>query len=312
MRLGYYIAVTRPSMIVQSAGDCKSSIQQYLISSNYAIYDPPPSVSVVPYSPDDLIGAWTSDISRFSVSCFETMASIASISDLPRSLAWACIKAYYAAFFSAHALLRLSGHALSMLAVKERDALRAIGRIYLGSLNLDSGVHALCLSANAQRLFIESDTEASSHLPVWQAFDSLLGDFESSLSALPETPEVQEAVGALSDLRSYLRSRSGASYLSITRNSINYQQLFEVWFPYGRKAPDAARALRIIGQWKSGFVNDQPLPKGDNAALILLDLSVRIVRLFREVIIEVGALHLGERSFLERRALPLLRLVGAA
>src|SRR5579862_5681975 len=59
--------------------------------------------------PEPLLRGYAADINRLGSAAFETLDSIIRLASLPKSLAWLTIKTYYAAFFAAHALLRIFG-----------------------------------------------------------------------------------------------------------------------------------------------------------------------------------------------------------
>lgn len=55
------------------------------------------------------------DSCRMAAASFETMHNIQSVVSLPKSVGWVAIKSYYAAFFSAHSIMRCFGYTCSQL-----------------------------------------------------------------------------------------------------------------------------------------------------------------------------------------------------
>jgi hypothetical protein len=309
---GYYVATTVSSVLSQNEGQCRQSLREFISSSNYAIYSVAGAIEVVPVSESALIDAWTADISRFAMAAFETMATAQAPAALPRSLAWLCIKAYYAAYFAAHTLLRLSGVSLTTFAAKEKSAIRSVTYTYLGTAySVTGGVHAVTLTPSPASVDIKPLPEDSSHLPVWRYFGSFIDEVLTAIATLPTSADVLNAINDLSDLQKDLRRIGGPTELSTVRNDINYQQMYEVWYPYGARDIDGLELVRIMSHWLGTAPRSGALHGAQNDALAMTDLAIRIVHLCRSTITAVASLNTGNRSFLGRRAQPLLNLLAA-
>ena len=63
----------------------------------------------------DVLPLFATSADRMPSSCFETILSIKPLDTAPRSSAWLLLKLYYAAFYAAHAHLRLAGQTCSLI-----------------------------------------------------------------------------------------------------------------------------------------------------------------------------------------------------
>jgi hypothetical protein len=204
----------------------------------------------------------------------------------------------------------MNGSSLAYFDSRGIAALVRAARTYSVSISPTSGLSPTRIVGSGNTLEITSSKlSGHGHAAVWEAFDDFLDDVTRKVATLPTTAETKDALDQLLKLTSYLR-RSGVAWLSATRNEINYRQLLDVWFPYGRSRPDHRRVLRMASQWANAFKVDRHLPKADHAGLILLDLSMLIVRLCREVVLAAAELNTAGRSFLNNTTIKMLRLVG--
>ena len=311
MSTGYYVAAVLPAAIVQRQHSSFESLREFLLTENYAIYAATDPLELTVSAPDQLLNAWCADISRIACAAFESAASNVTVKGFPGSLGWLLIKSYYAAFFSAHALLRLSGAALTYVDHKGVTALARVARTYAVTISPSAGLAPTKLAGSGNLLEIASTKlSGHGHAAVWGAFDDFLNDVAQKIAGLPSTAETSDALDQVLKLAEYVR-RSGVAWLSSTRNDINYRQLLDVWFPYGKDKPDHTKLARMATQWASGFRVDKHLPKTEHAGVVLLDLSMLIVRLCREVILNVAELNTAGKSFLNDTTIRMLRLMKA-
>jgi hypothetical protein len=308
---GYFVAAVLPSAIIQKQHSSFDSLREFLLTGNYAIYAAGNPLELTATAPDQLLDAWCADISRTACAAFESAASDVTVKSFPRSLGWLLIKSYYAAFFSANALLRLNGDALTYVDSKGVAALASVARTYSVPISPTAGLAPTKIVGSGNSLEISSTKRSGhSHAAVWEAFDEFLNDVAGKIAALPSTPETSDALGQILKLAAYVR-QSGVAWLSMTRNDINYRQLLDVWFPYGKNKPDHRHLARLATGWASEFKIDKPLSKTEHASVLLLDLSILIVRLCREVIINAADLNTGRKSFLNDTTIRMLRLMKA-
>lgn len=86
-----------------------------------------------------LAEAFASEVSRFSCAAYESLLDTAPAAHSLSALSWGLIRYYYASFYAAHALLRVSGESLTMISPKTAHAMNTAGGYYLGvSPNISS------------------------------------------------------------------------------------------------------------------------------------------------------------------------------
>jgi hypothetical protein len=183
----------------------------------------------------EICQAFAGEIIRMTLASLETLISISGVSRLPRSRAWSVVQWYYAAFYSAHAILRMCGTSLIQLEAGHVRDIRIISDLYGYQSQMQSGFHLVRVQGQCLLLNKMSGT-GGSHEFLWSTFSSFLGQVGSDLLASGgASRDVQEFVLCLDNLRSVLNqqpSRSGA-WLSMIRNQVNYRHQLGVWFPYG-------------------------------------------------------------------------------
>ena len=183
----------------------------------------------------EICKAFAGEIVRMTLASLETVISISGVSRLPRSRAWSVVQWYYAAFYSAHAILRMCGISLTQLEAGHVGDIRIISELYGYQSQMQSGFHSA--RVQGQCLLLEKMSgSGGSHEFLWSTFSRFLEQVGNDLLASGgASRDVQEFVLSLDNLRSVLNqqsSRSGA-WLSKIRNQVNYRHQLGVWFPYG-------------------------------------------------------------------------------
>src|SRR5262245_17162076 len=98
-------------------GNVSQSLAGWFASGKYQVYSPLQidsftlHVSEVKF----LLSAFAYDCSRMAVVSFESINIISRNENFPKSTAWLIVQTYYAAFFAAHAIMRILGISCSQL-----------------------------------------------------------------------------------------------------------------------------------------------------------------------------------------------------
>jgi hypothetical protein len=189
--------VTRPFWLYglnEISGRPSKGLAGWINDEEYQIYTQLQATSfrVNVAFPEPLLRAYAVDINRFGSASFETLNNILKAPLLPKSLAWLVIKTYYAAFFAAHALLRLFGVSCSTLDRSQLKSITKIAQLYgFASSNQPSGgLYQLIFSPrnnDLDGLFVKGSPR--------EAFWLVFNDYVLKLSA----DVLQVAVGSLSD-----------------------------------------------------------------------------------------------------------------
>jgi hypothetical protein len=200
-----------------------------------------------------LIEAWAADCCRFSFASFQTISQVAlEVADRD-AVAWSLIKAYYAAFYAGHALIRMFGEACSFFDRKHARRLMEVATVFgqNPSFTLDSGLYRCCLTDNSTILTCAKTSGASGvHEAFWSVFGARMqGLSESVLSGMLVPADAQAVFGQLSAFIDIIRRRTGYSWLSGVRNDLQYRQRHGVWFPARMRQNERQSLSRIVMHW---------------------------------------------------------------
>lgn len=187
-------------------------------------------------------------------------ASFQSYSDVPSALLnqnlipWALVRAYYAAFYAGHALLRAFGCSCTYIDGPRTTILKKILSLYSIGASFSAGLYSteMTSSGTAMRLRNLGQGHGGTHEAFWKMFAARIHALERGILSGPlPRPDAQQAYLALGRLRTVL-TKAGAdgSWLSSVRNAVQYRHAMDVWFPRCRVA-SGERALlsRIATTW---------------------------------------------------------------
>jgi len=288
-------------------------IRSWIGSGNFSFLVEPQPKGFQIFVPDGehLTGSFAFDANRMSTSAFESVLSIAPVRTVPRSLGWFAIKSYYAAFFAAHAFLRLEGISCTQLDTAEVSRLAAVAQAYgFGSArNLASGFYTLMFDSAQRTLrFDKAASGGGSHETLWLCYLAAIRDLakktERSDILREEKKVALDKFGLLAKILTNM-SHGGGSWLSHMRNQINYRHHFGVWFPHSH-LHDADSYFRLIKSIFSRDPVDNELSEQEDLDAFI-KVCMFIVNLTRATILDMAAVCDG-RSFQEDGPLPLLRL----
>lgn len=209
------------------------------------------------------------DASRMSSASFESVKSIRYQEDMPKSLAWAAIQSYYAAFFSAHAILRFFGYVCSYLerghvvTLDQYASLQGLDGVLKYAAGYFCGTYDnVSNQLNLKRL-------RNTHEDTWKLLSSLLESLSQDVLEVQGLgTKKQEISSYLSDLKLCLSNRgrhSSEAWLSYVRNSVNYRQEHGAWYPHGNQQEAVERVMRLISMWcvKDSSIFNSISPKSD-------------------------------------------------
>ncbi len=210
----------------------------------------------------NLVRAYAAELDRIAIASFETLALIESSGE-SRSISWQCIQRYYAAFFSAHSLLRVFGTGSNTLGRTQCNSILKVASAWgvAAPLSLPGGLYCFSYDTNRQQ-FSASHVTGGPHESFWKQFDAKLEEISNSIltSQVSFTVDLRtrQAVALkLSQLRSNL-SQPGApqgGWLTQVRNGINYDHKWATWWPYSGR-PKYYKRLEGQGSlWRDDPLN---------------------------------------------------------
>lgn len=292
------------------------SVEHWLVNGSYTWISAAPGTTRIslPISQSDFTEALASEISRFACAAYESLMDASPSGPSSRALGWQLVRHYYAAFYNAHALLRISGVSLSYLSPSAVASLNKIGGQYLGaSPQMSTGLHRIARDpANLDVIVIEKlSNGGGSHEDMWAILLGFLVSLETSMVLNQgHIAAALDAVKVSSTLRTAMcqQGKNNGAWPSMVRNAVNYRQDFGVWFPYSLKQSYCDSISLRLGRWTpthpSGFSIDKP--QGDLGTFA--DICTIMSRLVTAVLKDISWRAPKSRScFVERLPFKLLR-----
>jgi uncharacterized protein (UPF0332 family) len=228
------------SQIFSGTSKSEADLRAWLANRDYSIVKniTSSSFTLLHKSEYNFFTALANDCNRMSQASFETISSIQPNLQLPKSLAWCVIQTYYAAFFAAHAILRLFGWSCSQLEADHVLKVLELAQLTSCDANINQiscGFYVAKYDRKTRHVAFEKVKD--SHADTWASFSSLLFELFDQIQdyTVGISKHKLDAMDILSDLRQRLTQNGSCSrgnWLSVMRNDINYKHSHGVWFPY--------------------------------------------------------------------------------
>lgn len=185
------------------------------------------------------LSAYAADINRFGCAAIESVNEMHYKEYFSRSHSWKCIKAYYAAYYAAHALLRMHGISCTNFEKENLTFIENVADLWgmQNNVTIEKGYYQCILDSSAKEILcnkIVTTGNKGSHEQLWSVFLKHLENIITDISKSSPTPEAQKALTKLQDLKNILTAygSNGGNWLSSVRNKISYKHLDGLWYPY--------------------------------------------------------------------------------
>ena len=285
----------------------------WLASGDYASYTPPAAdevdLAIADWSTPS--GAFANELNRFASAAIESSQAIVQVPGLPRSKGWPYIKGYYAAFYGAHALMRVFGRSCSQVEQGHVLVLNNVLQTYHhGCGVLPKGLYSVKCFTKQGSIRLKKSS-GHTHEELWALFHDLLRDLSSGvLASGGVSADTQEMADFLDTLRKALFPSGRVSFLSRTRNQVTYRHEFGAWYPYSGSTKGSARScVQTLGRWRE---DPATVLKGVGA-LSDPDRFIRtcavVVGLMRIVVDDLSKARVGRRLFTDCGPGNLLRQI---
>lgn len=263
-----------------------------------------------------LKSALANDCNRMASAAIESISGVHLDGDFKKSGAWGIIRTYYSTFFAIHSIMRMFGISCSNLEQahvnKIFESAKVVNRT--GNLTkLEKGFYAIKIDNNFSSVNFYKYKD--SHKDTWGEFLNLLNRLIiESENATAITNYKIEAIDILMSIRRGI-TRSGCrekgNWLSVIRNSVNYQHSHGVWFPYERRSI----APSYIDAFKKNWIKpldtlDRNLSGGEIESFF--DVALLINALFRELLVSCSEKASGSNLVFTNGSLKLLHTIRAA
>jgi hypothetical protein len=236
-----------------------------------------------------LRAAYANDCNRMAMAAIESAAGIHIDPAMKKSGAWGIIRAYYAAFFAAHSIMRMFGISCSQLEQPHVDKIYELAKLVgkVGSINkLEKGFYSIETDKNTTNVSFFKYKD--SHRDTWARFLALLEFLKKQSSNVSALSKYRiEAIDILTSIkRGITRSHCGdkGNWLSFIRNSVNYQQSHGVWFPYERKPIAPLYLGKMANEW-TRKPEDLKSNLSNSDIETFFEVVLMVLSLFRELLI---------------------------
>lgn len=260
-----------------------------------------------PYNSKDFTQACLYDAIKLSSVAFESINSYGTprASDDERACAWRLISAYYAAYFSANALMRLAGHSFTNLNVIECAKINEWARLTeMGGdeakSSLQQGAFYVRPDGKGSVLIDGVKSGGGVHIQFWIAFGRFLDVLRSGIQGSARLSyEKANALKELSELRaglSYANVKNG-SWLSEFRNAVNYRFEYGAWYPYEGGGTTFSEVSNIIKLSMQEELRDLPEIKyGASPVILAANLSSALVAWLRSSLMVIEKTSTGRKK----------------
>jgi hypothetical protein len=281
-----------------------SNIRNWIVAGNYQIYSPlEAETAVLSFQDADSIAiAFAGDITRMSVAAFESVEGITPSSRLPKSTAWLLVRAYYAAFFAAHCVLRVFGRSCTQLDANAVNSIHEIADLFdqRGQIALTKGIYRghVITDGGAFKLSRLSALGGGSHTLLWAEFSALLSYLSERVLLDTATRPGQAVSAKLIEIQTALLGFSHTTgWLSIIRNRVNYQLEYGTWFPYRERAAYYDSLFDILARWKVDPMQLNFWSERGRELQRFMEANVIVLSLCRAIIEDMSSRAPSGRSF---------------
>lgn len=285
--------------------------QNYLVAAGMT----PASFTLTTHDSDGLRAALANDCNRMSMAAIESICGVQADAMFPKSSAWATIRSYYAAFFAAHALLRVFGYSYSQLESEHTKKIFEMAKalnMHGENKSIESGFYSIQIDKSFSTLIFEKKNE--SHKDMWRGFlaliDKLIADIGSTAAISTHKIQAQDLLMGARRGVTKNGSRFMGNWLSELRNQVNYQHLHGAWFPYeagvtNRRIIDSATSC-----WKNP--SDTFNTESKKKEMELFFESTSLLLSFLREMLAICIERTGDKgSVFQNGALRMMRTVGA-
>jgi hypothetical protein len=197
------------------------------------------------------------ECARFACASFQTYYDVDDALQEANRLPWALVKAYYAAFYAGHSILRALGLSCTYIDGGRAAKLREVVQSYGIAIPFVGGLYSTSITESGTAIRFENigQGHGGTHEAFWRMFHRRLHRVEEDvLTGTLPLVDAQNVNVALGRLRAILTNRQkDGSWLSSVRNEVQYRQAMGVWYPGCRVDSRDMAVLRGIAR---GWLGD--------------------------------------------------------
>ena len=256
------------------------------------------------------------DCDRMSRASFETACNIQANPIFPKSASWHFIQSYYAAFFAAHALLRIFGVSCTQFEIAHMDKIREQAKVLRkdnGIQRIKGGFFKLEYKARSKEILFTRVND--SHKDTWTSFYNLVKTLIQSIDKTTAlTKDKLEATDLLINIKDGLtKSRAGTAgnSPSILRNNINYKHNYGLWYPFKGQNLGAYNKNNCNKEWLQDPINVPNLNSCEEIESAFR-LNLLIVSLLLNLLLECNRKHANQSKIFKNGSLKMINIIMSA
>lgn len=269
----------------------------------------------LPFGHTGFSSALANEIARFSCAAYESLIDATPTSMHPQAIAWPLVRGYYATFYCSHALLRISGCAITFISGQEAQQLNTLGGQYLGvSPQISRGLHSVFVDPTNTSVIVLKKISAGqggSHEDMWKLFLVLMTDIEDRmLQLVRQVPSAASAVQISIRLRSSLSNagNQNGAWASTVRNAINYKHDYGIWFPYAKNATACNKITANMKRWHPSTAATFTMNPTSDDLMELSEISNVVTHILTSTLSDISRRSPRKgKSFVDRYPFKLLR-----
>lgn len=213
-----------------------TDVKGWVLQEQFHVRSPPNGgvVEIFPSTAVELHSAFRNDFCFVASSAIESYLEARRKLRDSRALAWSIVKSYYAAYFAAHALMRLMGYGYMWAESGHVKSLKTVCKLWLGN---DTGLPggggwSIRPVSNFTGISISGagGTKGGSHESFWCEFSLFLSDILSLISGANSivAADATFVLVKLNALQTYVDS---AKFVKV-RHNVNYKRGHGLWHPF--------------------------------------------------------------------------------
>lgn len=263
--------------------------------------------------------AFACELAQSAMAAIETIESAAARGRLPKSTGWLLIKCYYAGFFATQAIQRMLGRGIMRVDTSSANGIQTIATLFgmQGATAFSAGLYRFQANHPANTLTITKlDRSLGSHVAHWTVAIELIRTLGEDILAAPTASADSVLVAAkLSEIEQLLTDAGRlprGSWLSEIRNSVNYQQTMQAWYPYTGQPRFYSDLERRLLLWRSDpeLIALNQAPSRD--ATHFVEACAFLVSLCRVLVLDMTKRTPEGKSFHHTTTVRLLRQLQSA
>lgn len=205
---------------------------------------------------EPFLAALAADVNRMAAAAYESISQATKCVTFPRSTAWIIIKSYYASFFAAHAITRMTGRSVINLDHAQTRSVNKIAKVFgTWTEDVKPGYFSCEFISGARKAEwrrIDS-SPGGVHERFWTYFEATIRRISLDLLSVntgirADNQQVSVKLAELADNLCY-RSSARGTWLSAVRNRVNYRHEFGAWYPYRGQNPAGIVEERLVNDW---------------------------------------------------------------